>query len=178
MAEADSDIEGAGDPLIQPSVWHYIAILPTWVAAACLFIMMGMTFLDVILRSAFNNPLEYATELTRIFMAVIVFASLPMVSWKGQHIVVDLMDPLFRGALARLRDIAIDLVSGVALAYTAVRVFQLAERSRNRGLVTEYMGFPEHYVGFFIAVFIAVTSAVLILRGLMRIFFPQKVPST
>lgn len=177
MAQSESEIEGPGDPLIQPSLWHYIAIIPTWVAAACLFVMMGMTFLDVILRSAFNNPLEYATELTRIFMAVIVFASLPMVSWKGQHIVVDLLDPVFRGIAARIRDIVIDLIAGVALVYTAIRVFQLAERSRNRGLVTEYMGFPEHYVGYFIGVFIGVTAAVFLVRGAARLFFPTKVPT-
>lgn len=176
MAETDADIEGPGAPLRQDNVWQYIAIAPTWVAAACLFVMMAMTFLDVILRSAFDNPLEYATELTRVFMAVIVFASLPMVSWKGQHIVVDLMDPIFPRSLTRIRDVLIDLIAGGALIVTANRVFEIAERSRSRGLVTEYMGMPQHYVGWFIAAFTAITAIVLLIRGLARIFFPSKVP--
>ncbi|MEM1388792.1 MAG: TRAP transporter small permease subunit [Pseudomonadota bacterium] len=177
MAQEDLDIEGEGDPLTQPSFWHYVAVLPTWVAAACLFVMMAITFVDVILRSAFNNPFEYAAELTRIFMAVIVFASLPMVSWKSEHIVVDLLDPLFSKALARIRDIIIDLVAGIALLWTAKRVFELAERSRGRGLVTEYMGFPEHVIGFFVAAFTAITALVFLARSAGRIFVPSKVPS-
>lgn len=176
MAETDSEIEGPGAPLRQPSLWHYIAILPTWVAAACLFVMMGMTFLDVVLRSALNNPLEYATELTRIFMAVIVFASLPMVSWKGQHIIVDLLDPFFSRWLARIRDIVIDLACGVILLWPAKRVFDLAERARDYGDVTEYMGFPQYLIGWFIAIFTLLTALTLIVRGATRIFFPDKVP--
>ncbi len=175
MADSDTDIEGPGAPLRQPTLWHYVAVLPTWIAAGCLFTMMGMTFLDVILRSAFDNPLEYATELTRIFMAIIVFASLPLVSWKEQHIIVDLMDPLFSRRMARVRDVLIDLICGAALLWPAKSVFDLAERSRNRGLVTEYMAFPQHLIGWFIAVFTLVAAVTLLVRGLAGIFYPSKV---
>ena len=67
----------------QTGFWRYVAVLPTWLAASALFILMTMTFADVILRSLFGNPIESATELTRLFMAIIVFSSLPIISWKG-----------------------------------------------------------------------------------------------
>ena len=69
---------------------------PSWLAATALFALMVMTFFDVVLRSAVNNPIESATELTRLFMAIIVFSSLPIVTWKGMHISVDLLDPFHR----------------------------------------------------------------------------------
>jgi len=163
--------------LIEPNIWRYIAVAPSWLAALALFLMMGMTFADVILRSTISNPIESATELTRIFMAVIVFASLPVISWKGTHIIVDLMDPLFSRALARGRDILIDLISGVVLFWPAVRVFQLAERSRSYGDVTEYIGFPQHLIGWFIAFFTFVTAITLVVRGLVRIFAPSRIPA-
>ncbi len=176
MPERDHEFEHAAPRLRQPGFWHYVAVAPTWVAAFVLFVMMGMTFLDVILRSAFDNPLEYATELTRIFMAIIVFASLPMVSWKGQHIIVDLMDPLFSMRAARVRDILIDLICGAALLWPAKRVWDLAERSRDFGDVTEYMGFPQHLIEWFIAAFTAIAAVTFIARGLLRIFAPGRVP--
>jgi TRAP-type C4-dicarboxylate transport system permease small subunit len=151
-------------------------VLPTWLACLVLFLLMGMTFADVILRSALNNPIESATELTRLFMAIVVFASLPMVSWTGKHIVVDLMDPLFSRRMARVRDIAIDIGCGVLLFWPAKRVFELAERARSYGDVTEYIGFPQHLIGWFIAFFTMVTAVVFVARGLARLFFPSKVP--
>ena len=50
--------------------WTMIAQAPTYLSAVILFVLMVMTFADVILRSAFNNPIESATELTRLFMAI------------------------------------------------------------------------------------------------------------
>lgn len=177
MAGPDLEPAPAGiGTLRQPSLWHYIAVLPTWLAAAVLFVLMAMTFADVILRSVANNPIESATELTRFFMAIMVFSALPMVSWKGSHIVVDLMDPLFSRRLARLRDIAIDLICGVVLLWPAKRVWDLAERARDFGDVTEYLGFPQHIIGWFIAFFAFVTALVFVARGLARMFFPAKVP--
>lgn len=157
--------------------WGVVAMLPTWLAAAALFILMCMTFADVILRSTFNAPIEWASELTRIFLAVIVFASLPMVTWRGQHIVVDLMDPLFNARLARWRDILIDLACGIALFWPAKRVWDLAERARDFGDVTEYMGFPQYLIGWFIALFTLFTAVVFVARGLTRLFAPEKLES-
>jgi len=163
--------------LRQKSLWHYIIVAPTWLAAFVLFALMTMTFFDVLLRSIFNNPIESATEMTRFFMAIIVFASLPIVSWKGSHIIVDLMDPLFNRVMARIRDIVIDLSCGILLFWPAKRVWELAERSRDFGDVTEYLGFPQYIIGWFIAFFTFATAVVFVLRGIARIVAPHKVPN-
>lgn len=161
--------------LRQPTVFHLIAMLPTWIAAFFLFALMGMTFFDVILRSAANNPIESATELTRLFMAIIVFASLPMVTWKGNHIAVDLLDPVFSRRLARWRDSVIDLACGLALLWPAKRIWDLAERARGYGDVTEYLGFPQYIPGWFIAFFTLITALVFLARGITRMIDPSKV---
>ena len=167
--------ESEGPSLRQPTIWHTIAVLPTWLAAVTLFALMSMTFLDVMMRSILNNPIEIASELTRFFMAIIVFASLPMVSFKGQHIVVDLLDPLFSNALARLRDILLDLVCGVILLWPAWRVYELAERSAMFGDRTEYLEFPTHYIEYFIAAFTFLTAITFIVRGVLRVVAPSRI---
>lgn len=135
---------------------------------------MVMTFLDVMLRSLFNNPIEAATELTRLFMAIVVFSSLPMISWKGGHIVVDLLDSWFSPAAARIRDAAINLLSGACLLWPALRVWQLADRAREYGDVTEYLRIPQFYIAYFVAVSTFATAAALILRGLFYAFAPDR----
>ena len=175
--KTETELDEAAISFRQPSFFHYIAVVPTWVAAFFLFALMVMTFFDVVLRSTINNPIESATELTRLFMAIIVFASLPMVSWKGAHIVVDLLDPVFTRKMAHNRDIVIDLTCGVILLWPAKRVWELAERARSYGDVTEYLGLPQHLTGWFIALFTLLTALVFLARGITRIFAPGKVPT-
>ena len=175
--QTENAVDAREASLRQPTLFHLIAILPTWIAAFFLFALMVMTFFDVVLRSALNNPIESATELTRLFMAIVVFASLPMVSWKDNHIVVDLLDPIFSRRLAHLRAIVIDLVCGLALLWPAKRIWDLAERARGYGDVSEYLNFPQYLPGWFIAFFTLVTALVFLARGITRIVAPTRVPT-
>lgn len=143
-----------------------IAEALAFIAGATLFVLMAMTFTDVVLRSVFNAPLEAAAELTRIFMAVIVFTVLPVVSAKGDHISVDLMDPLFGPWASRLRDGLVSLLCGVALLWPAERIMVLAERARSYGDVTEFLHIPDFYAGWMIAIFTGLAAVALALRGL------------
>ncbi|KUJ80295.1 C4-dicarboxylate ABC transporter permease [Ruegeria marisrubri] len=150
------------------------SVLPVVVACIALFILMVMTFCDVILRSVFNSPIEAATELTRILMAVLVFSVLPIISVTNGQIAVDLTDGIFhRLRLDRIRDAIIYLVSGAMLFWPVKRVWVLAERARDYGDVTEYLSIPTYIVGWFITVSVAVTAVVMIATGLLHLFAPQ-----
>ncbi|WP_419907012.1 TRAP transporter small permease [Hoeflea sp.] len=148
--------------------------IPVLLACAALFILMAMTFADVILRSAFNAPIEAATELTRMLMAIVVFSVLPVLSVRGGHIVVDLLDPFYRSALVeRIRDAAISLICGAMLVLPAERVLVLAERARSYGDLTEYLNIPQFYIGWFIAIMTYLTAFVLLVRGTLMLFAPK-----
>ncbi len=151
-----------------------VSIIPTVLACVALFILMAMTFFDVILRSVFNAPIEAATELTRILMAILVFSVLPMISAGKGQIAVDLTDGIFsRLRLSRVRDSIVYLVSGIMLIWPIQRVWVLAERARDYGDVTEYLSIPVFYVGWFIAGFTAITAVAMIITGLLQIFAPH-----
>ncbi len=147
-------------------------MVPLMMAVTALFLMMAMTFVDVVMRSTLNTPIEAATELTRIMMAIVVFSALPMVSGRAEHITVDLLDPIFPAWMARWRDAVVSLLCGVMLWWPAERVVVLAERARDYGDLTEYLGIPQFYIGWFVAVFTYLTAAALIGRGLMLLFAP------
>ena len=151
------------------------ATIPLMLAVTALFLMMAMTFADVVMRSALNTPIEAATELTRIMMAIVVFSALPMVSGRAEHITVDLLDPIFPDWMARWRDAIVSLVCGAMLWLPAERVGVLAERARDYGDLTEYLGIPQFYIGWFIAVFTYLTASALVGRGLILIFAPSAV---
>ncbi|MCP4315017.1 MAG: TRAP transporter small permease [Hyphomicrobiales bacterium] len=151
-----------------------VAQLPILLASVALFALMVMTFADVILRSVLNAPIEAATELTRMLMAIVVFAVLPVLSSRDGHIVVDLFDRLFRGSLInRLRDAVISIICGAMLILPAGRVLVLAERARSYGDLTEYLNIPQFYIGWFIAIMTYITALVLLLRGVIALFAPK-----
>ncbi|WP_127114684.1 TRAP transporter small permease [Shimia sediminis] len=155
-------------------LFRRLSVVPVLVASVALFILMVMTFCDVILRSIFNAPIEAATELTRILMAILVFAVLPVASARGDHIAVDLTDGFFaRLGLSRLRDGIVYLASGIMLFWPIQRVWILAERARDYGDVTEYLAIPQFYVGWFITVFTALAAIAMIVVGLLHLFAPR-----
>jgi TRAP-type C4-dicarboxylate transport system permease small subunit len=145
--------------------------LPLLLASAVLFLMMAMTFADVILRSAFDTPIEAATELVRIAMAIIVFSALPVISGRGEHISVDLLDSFFNSFWDRLRNAVVAIGCGLMLLWPAQRIVVLAERAASYGDVTEYLGIPQTYVAWMIAISTFVTALVLICRGLLILFW-------
>ena len=139
-----------------------------YLACLALFILMALTFTDVVLRSALNSPVESATELTRLLMAIMVFSVLPAVSIRNQHIVVDLLDGVIgEGIVASIKSVFISLICGVMLLWPAQRVVVLAERARDYGDVTEYLHIPQFYIAWFIAIMTFVTAALLILKALV-----------
>ncbi|MEM7525852.1 MAG: TRAP transporter small permease [Pseudomonadota bacterium] len=143
-----------------------LSAAPAICAATALFALMAMTFADVVLRSAFGAPIEAATELTRILMAVIVFSVLPVVSARGEHISVDLLDPYFPPWAARVRDGVMSLVCAAMLWLPIERIVVLAERARDYGDVTDTLNIPQFLVAWMIAGLTAITMIALFGRGL------------
>ncbi len=159
-----------------PPILNLFWRLPGLVAAAALFALMVMTFSDVVLRSVFNAPIEVAADMTRVLMAIMVFSVLPLLSARGLHVSVDLLDKVFqRLGLTRWLDALVCLLCGGILYWPAVRVWALAERSRSYGDVMEYLGLPLHYVGWFIAIMTGITGIVLVVRGVLLIAAPRLV---
>ncbi len=170
----------AGMGAADRTVWwrrflHAAGNAPSLLAGMVLFLLMVMTFLDVLLRSTINNPIESATELTRLALAVIVFSSLPAVSYKGEHIVVDLLEGYMGLWLRRILDLLVNIVSGLALLWPAIRVWQLAERTREYGDVTEYLNIPQFYIAWFIAVMTFATAFAFIARGIVLFIDPNAI---
>ncbi len=141
------------------------------IASLSLFALMTLMFFDVVLRSAFNMPIEAATELTRCLMALVVFAVLPIISTSGGQISVDLLDGVFhRLRLVRIRDAVIALVSGAALIEPARRIWILADRAREYGETTEYLNIPTYLLGSFVFLSVLATSLALIVHGIAVLF--------
>lgn len=89
-------------------------------AAAALFCIMVLTFVDVGGRKFLSESIPGSLELTELLMVVVIFAALPLVSLRHEHVVFDSFDHLLSPTLRQWQTVLVNLVCGglmLALAY-------------------------------------------------------------
>ena len=62
-------------------------------AGAALFAIMTLTFFDVLGRKFLDHSITGSLEMTELLMVIVIFAALPLVSERGEHVVFDSLDP-------------------------------------------------------------------------------------
>lgn len=153
---------------------RWLAFLLELIAAVMLMALMLITCIDVVGRYVFNNPLPGSVELTQIGMALMVFAAMPVVTWRGGHVVVDLLDRFLTGAVMKSLALLSAAVITISFYYLGHRIYQLGERSLRRGEVTEFLSIPLGFVMQYIAIMSWATAFGMITYGVYRIFFQDK----
>ncbi|MEF2482753.1 TRAP transporter small permease [Vibrio mimicus] len=121
-------------------------------AALSLFLMMVVTFIDVMSRNILNAPILGATEMIEVLLAIMVFMAFPLVSWQEENICVDLLDNYFPNKWIGLRQIIINLICACSLILVAITNWKLAERSLKYEEVTEILELPLGYVTYLISI--------------------------
>lgn len=147
----------------------WIAFILEAISVTFLFALMLLTCFDVGGRYLFNNAIDGSIELTRVGLAVLVFAAMPVITWRGGHIVVDLIDNFSSPKVTQMLMLLSALVVSLSLFFVAFRIFALGERYLRREIVTEFLKIPEAYIIFYIAIMSWVTAVMMITYGVYRI---------
>jgi TRAP-type C4-dicarboxylate transport system permease small subunit len=149
-------------------VSRLVARLFDLVTAALLGGMAAVTFVDVIGRYLMNRPLRGAFELTEVLMAAVIFAALPSLTLRREHIAIDLLDRYYPPRLARIRDGAVELASALVVACLAYVFFEQARQIHADGLYTQALQMPLAPVVFFACAALAVAAALHALSARRR----------
>lgn len=80
------------------------------IGGTVLFAMMGLTFIDVVLRYVFNAPLRGAFEVTELLMVMLIYSGLPLVSRHDEHVTTDLLDRYMPAAGRRVQHVIVHLI--------------------------------------------------------------------
>ncbi|MGB1091606.1 MAG: TRAP transporter small permease [Oceanobacter sp.] len=150
-----------------PVAW--VAFFLEACAATVLMLLMLLTCADVVGRYFFNNAINGAVEMTELGLAILVFAEMPVVTWRGGHVVVDILDNWIGGTVVKVLGIISAIAMSGALYFLAERMLYLANRSLKRDVVTEYLELPVGYIIQYIAVMSYVTAALMLSYGIYRI---------
>lgn len=127
-------------------------------AAMALFAIMWLTVVDVVGRKFFDHSVPGGLELTEILMVVVIFAALPLVSWRGEHVVFDTLDALIPDWLRGLQARLIHLVCAGVFAFLGRLMVMRAERFEEYGDTTVHLALSIAPVAWLMAVLLVLTG--------------------
>lgn len=128
--------------------------------AAILFVLMAITFLDVVGRDFFASPLPGTYDIVSYLLALMVFASAPGIAARRGHIIVDVLDRFTPAPIARLRNIAIELFLAAMMALFSWRLVLYAIDAYTYDQVSTDIYLPMWPVAAFCALMSAITAIV------------------
>ena len=82
---------------------------------SALFAIMALTFFDVLGRKLLSNSITGSLELTEMLMVIVIFAGMPLVSLRGEHVVFDSLDAKLPAAVRRMQSIVMHFICAAAL---------------------------------------------------------------
>ena len=89
-----------------------------------LFAIMALTFVDVLGRKLASHSITGSLELTELLMVVVIFAALPLVSRRGEHVEFDSLDPYLPAWVKRAQALLVHLVCAAMLLGLAWLMWQ------------------------------------------------------
>jgi len=149
----------------------WLAFALEMIAATTLLLLMLLTCSDVFGRYFLSNSIDGTTELTEIALAILIFAEMPVITWRGGHVVVDILDRLMGNTVIKLLELLSAFLISSSLYFLAVQIFFLAERSFRRDEVTEFLRLPTGLIVEYIAYMSWITAATMITYGVYRLLF-------
>ena len=146
-----------------PALRKLLERLCSVLAALALFALMWLTLIDVTSRKLLSGSLPGSLEVTELLMVVVIFAGLPLVSLRGEHVVFDSFDAFLPSWLRRVQQAVIDLGCAAALAGVAWLMAVKGSQMLEYGDKTQQLGLTLGYFVYLMSGLIFVTAAVHLL---------------
>ena len=104
--------------------------------ALALFAIMTLTFFDVGGRKLLSHSIPGSLELTELLMVVVIFASLPLVSNRGEHVVFDSLDSVWPEWVLKLQNVLVHLLCAACMLGLAMLMWQTGSQILETGETT------------------------------------------
>jgi TRAP-type C4-dicarboxylate transport system permease small subunit len=112
------------------------------VTALCLFLMMAITFVEVIGRYFLGAPLTGGEEIKAFLLGFTIFTALPLVTRQQRHIAVRSLANMLKGRALFVQRTAVLAGTVVGLGFIGWLMFGQAQSLRESGELTGYLDLP------------------------------------
>jgi TRAP-type transport system small permease protein len=130
-----------------------------FLCATALFAIMVLTFFDVGGRKLMSQSIPGSLELTELLMVVVIFAGLPLVSSRGEHVVFDSLDNVWSAALGKLLRAGVHILCAGLMLGLAYLMWQTGSQFAQNGDITAQLKIAKAPFIYGMALMCAATSA-------------------
>jgi TRAP-type C4-dicarboxylate transport system permease small subunit len=138
------------------------------VAAVVLFGLMALTCVDVVGRYFLSHPVYGAFEITEMALAALIFAGLPLVTLRNEHVTVDVLDPITPEWMFRIQHVVACAVGFLSTGYLAWRLWLRALSMDAAGETTAQLKFKLAYLTYAMSILMALTAVALLVLVFRR----------
>lgn len=135
------------------------------IGASALFAMMLLTSADVVLRYAFDAPLQGAFELVELMLVVLIFSGLPLVSRNDKHVTADFIDRILSARGRRVIGVIAHSIFCAVLIGVSGLVWRTAGRLLEIGDTTQILRIKLAPFVYLMSVLIFVAGVVHLLKA-------------
>ena len=128
-----------------------------------LFLMMLLTFVDVVARYLFNFPLRGGFEVTELMLLVLIFAGLPLVSHADEHVTMDFIDRILPDGGRRFLVRLVHAICAAVMFFLTWQVWIKAGRIAGYGDTTDVLKIT-------VGPFVYFMAAMILLTGLVHLY--------
>ena len=128
--------------------------------AGALFAIMALTFFDVAGRKLLSNSIPGSLELTELLMVVVIFAGMPLVSQRGEHVVFDSLDSVWPALVLKAQAVIVQLLCAAAMLGLAWLMWRTGGQFVESGETTAQLKLLKAPFIYGMSVLCAVTSLV------------------
>ena len=140
-------------------------------ASAILFILMLITFADVVARYLFNFPLRGAFEASELMLLVLIFAGLPLVSHADEHVTMDFIDHMLPEPVLRALERLVHALCAAVLLFLAWLIWLKAGKIAAYGDTTDVLRVKVAPFVYFMTAMIALTGVIHLVK---IVILPQR----
>jgi len=160
-----SDDAKSGDASQGSRVIRWVTRLLDWSAGLVLFAMMALAFADVVSREVLNEPFPFTTDATRLMLAAMVYAVLPVVTRLEQHVCVDLLDRWIPKSWVRPRQTLINLFAAGIFGFMCWQIAIQAYEKHDFNDLTQFMNWDLWPIYLFMSVMCVLTAVGLLINA-------------
>jgi TRAP-type transport system small permease protein len=128
--------------------------------AAALFCIMVLTFFDVSGRKLFSNSIPGSLELTELLMVIVIFAGLPLVSERGEHVIFDSLDGVWPAWFVKAQKALVHLLCAALMMGLAALMWKTGAQFAEYGETTAQLKISKAPFIYGMAIFCGITGMV------------------
>ncbi|GAC1603169.1 MAG: hypothetical protein NVS3B2_07440 [Ramlibacter sp.] len=129
-------------------------------SGGALFAIMALTFFDVAGRKLLDHSIPGSLELTELLMVIVIFAALPLVSLRGEHVLFDSIDGSIPPRLLAAQKAVVHLLIAASLLGLAWLMWKTGAEFAQTGETTAQLKFPKAPFIYGMAVLCAISGAI------------------